>query len=95
MEDELFHFKQSARSSSVAFGNGSSEAGRQGGAEARADRADKAFSRVLEGASGVRRETLRTSRSDSAKLVELAHLSRRVRIEAKLQALKEGGETQP
>lgn len=91
MEDELFHYKrnQAAQPTSVD-GTPVPGSGRVGDALSLADRADRAFSRVMGDATGVRRDTLRSKRGEAGKLVELAHLNRRTRIEAKLKALKEG-----
>lgn len=87
MEDELFHFRQSqsqaaTAAASVGFGAGS--------AETKADRADRAFTRIIQETTGVRRDSLKSAKVDSARLVELANLSRRAKIEAKLKDLKDG-----
>lgn len=86
MEDELFHFKQAqAQATAAAAPNAKGGAG----AEAVFDRADRAFTRIIEQNTGVRRSSLQSSKADSARLVELANLNRRAKIEAKLQALKD------
>ena len=91
MEDELYHYKQSAAATPTSVeGTPVPGSGRVGDALSLADRADRAFSRVLGDATGIRRETLRSKRGEAGKLVELANLNRRARIEAKLKALREG-----
>lgn len=86
MEDELFHFRRTQAQSMAAASaaNGGSAAG------AASERAERAFTRVLQNTTGVRRESLRTANADSARLVELANLSRRAKIEARMKALKGG-----
>ncbi|WOO40044.1 PspA/IM30 family protein [Rubellicoccus peritrichatus] len=88
MDDELFDFKQ-AQKQVAATGEASAEAGAapSGNAVARADRADRAFTRVLQDATGVRRTAIKASSEESGKLVELARLNKEARIEARLKAL--------
>jgi phage shock protein A len=89
MDDELFEFKQ-AQQQAAATGEPSAIAGAPapGGAAARAERAERAFTRVLQDATGVRRAALKAGSEESGKLVELAHLNKRARIEARLKALE-------
>ena len=89
MDDELFDFKQ-AQKQVKATGESSTEAGvaSSSNASSRADRADRAFTRVLQDATGVRRAAIKASSEESGKLVELAHLNKKARIEARLKALK-------
>jgi phage shock protein A len=88
MDDELFEFKQ-AQKEAAATGSADSPAGASanGGAAAKADRAERAFSRVLQDATGVRRAALKAGSEETAKLVELAHLNKRARIEARMKEL--------
>lgn len=88
MDDELFDFRQSRRQV-AAVGEGSAVGGApsEGSAAAKAERAERAFTRVLQGSTGVRRVALKAGSEESAKLVELAHLSKQARIEARLKAL--------
>lgn len=88
MDDELFEFKQ-AQKEAAATGATDTPAGTSanGGAAAKADRAERAFSRVLQDATGVRRTALKAGSEETAKLVELAHLNKRARIEARMKEL--------
>ncbi|MFP4351279.1 MAG: PspA/IM30 family protein [Puniceicoccaceae bacterium] len=90
MDDELFEFKRTqsqADSSGAGEEDGSS---RPSGAAARAGRAERAFTRVLQDATGVRRGAIQAGSAESGKLVELAHLNKRARIEARMKALEAG-----
>ncbi len=89
MEDELFHYTTTQAEATAGNGQGGAGPSRLDATLGKADRADRAFSRVLGEATGVRRESLRCKRGEAGKLVELANLNRRARIEAKLKALKD------
>lgn len=89
MEDELFAFKESqqqAAAQATTDATGAPVAANS--AQAKAEKADRAFGRVLQNATGVRRSGLKSSSEESAKLVELAHLNKRARIEARMKALE-------
>jgi len=93
MEDELYAYEQEKKAMAAnAAANG--EAGVAGGSDAlnKADKAEGAFNRTLQKATGVRRGSLRASHKDSAKLMELAELNRKARIEAKMKALEDASE---
>lgn len=86
MEDELQEF----RLDRAAEIKGKSIA--EGGADAslwKAEKAEKAFSRTIRRTTGINRSNLSSNSKESAKLVELANLSRNAKIEAKLRALEE------
>jgi phage shock protein A len=85
MEDELFEFRRN-QSSSVA----GQEVGGVSGSSAldKADRADRAFSRVIQNTTGVRRESLRASNAEAEQLRELSMLSKQARIEARIREFK-------
>ena len=87
MEEELFAFKKTRKEAARASGEGvvSGPGGSKGTPGADAEKAEKAFKRVLEDATGVRRGDLRTDDEERAKLVELADLSRKAKIEARLK----------
>lgn len=90
MEDELFEFKQ-ARAQAASLGDASAAGGAgsgQGGAAAKADRAERAFTRVLQDATGVRRVAIKANSEESAKLVELSRLNKQARIEARIKSLQ-------
>ncbi len=89
MDDELYEFKQ-AQKQAAATGEPTADGGAPapGNAAAKADRAERAFTRVLQDATGVRRGALKASTEESGKLVELAHLNKRARIEARMKALE-------
>lgn len=87
MEDELFDFKRSQQVSASGADTSATGAGR-GNALDKAERADKAFGRVLQNATGIRRSSLKASSAETEKLVELARLSKQARIEARLKALE-------
>ncbi|MBC2602416.1 PspA/IM30 family protein [Puniceicoccus vermicola] len=88
MDDELHDFKVSQKEAASA---GQSESGvgasGSGSAVTKADKAERAFTRVLQDATGVRRTAIKANSDESAKLVELAHLNKRARIEARMKAL--------
>jgi len=84
MEEELFAYKASRKESASA----ASASVPYGSARDKAEKAGSAFSRVMQDATGVRSAEMRATIEERAKLVELAQLSRRARIEAKLKALE-------
>ena len=51
--------------------------------------AENAFSRVIRRTTGINRAALTSSSKESAKLVELANLSRSAKIESKMKELEE------
>jgi len=86
MEDELFEFRASEqRKESAGFAEGE---GQQSGAAAKAQAAENAFTRTLQNATGVRRSQIQASTEESAKLMELAQLNKKARIEARLKSLQ-------
>ncbi|MGE9291901.1 MAG: PspA/IM30 family protein [Puniceicoccales bacterium] len=90
MEDELHEFKVSQQEAAAAAQTGSDSQigiGGPGNAVSKAEKADRAFTRVLQGATGVRRNAIKAGSDESAKLVELAHLNKKARIEARMKAL--------
>lgn len=89
MEDELFDFRQSSQEASATGEAGAAGSPAKDSPAAKADRADRAFTRVLQNATGVRRSAIKASSEDSAKLIELAHLNKQARIEARLKALED------
>jgi phage shock protein A len=90
MEDELYRYKESVRLEGLTeAGEPAPGVGPTGDAFARADRADRSFNRLLGEVTGVRRDTLRRKQGEAGKLVELAHLNRRTRVEAKLKTLRD------
>ncbi len=90
MDDELFEFKQAQQQAVAGADTPTAEHGapRANQAAAKADRADRAFTRVLQDATGVRRTAIKANSDEAGKLVELAHLNKRARIEARLKALE-------
>lgn len=86
MEDELLEFKRNKKAAESA-GNISPTG--PSGSSNKAEKAENAFSRVLQNETGVRRSDLQTSAEDRKNLAELAKLSKKAKIEAKLQALKQ------
>ena len=88
MEDELHEFRQSRREQVVSSDG---ETGPANGDSAlwMAEKANNAFSRVIQRTTGIKRTALTANSRESAKLVELANLSRDTKIAAKLKALEE------
>ncbi|TVR52441.1 MAG: PspA/IM30 family protein [Puniceicoccaceae bacterium] len=86
MENELFAFKEERKR--LDAGATPEEGGSRTSPTARADRAEKAFSRVLQDATGVRRGVLRAGDEERVKLLELADLNRKAKIEARLRQLE-------
>lgn len=89
MDDELFEFKQIQQQAVAGADTPTAAHGapRANQAAAKADRAERAFTRILQDATGVRRTALKANSDEAGKLVELAHLNKRARIEARLKAL--------
>jgi hypothetical protein len=86
MEEELFAYRSTRKQ---AEGAAAAEAGvPYGSARIKAEKAGSAFARVMQDATGVRSADMRTTIEERAKLVELAQLSRRAKIEAKLKSLE-------
>ncbi len=90
MDDELHDFKVSQREA-AAIGEAESGGGvgGSGSATSKAAKAEGAFTRVLQDATGVRRNALGSNSDESAKLIELAHLNKKARIEARMKVLSE------
>lgn len=96
MDDELFEFKRNQAQAAAAHANagGSSDPNRIGAppgttAQNKAERADRAFSRVIQNATGVRRDSMRANSQEAEHLLELSKLSKRARIEARLQEIRQ------
>lgn len=88
MDDELFDFRQSRRQiAATAESSAQGGAPAEGNAAAKAERAERAFTRVLQDSTGVRRVALKAGSEESAQLVELARLNKQARIEARLKSL--------
>jgi phage shock protein A len=86
MEEELFAYRSTRKQ---AEGAAAAEGGvPYGTARIKAEKAGSAFARVMQDATGVRSADMRTTLEERAKLVELAQLSRRAKIEAKLKSLE-------
>lgn len=78
----------SSRADTAAPGSAAGgPAGRPGGAEARADKAEGAFNRVLHGQTGLS-GSVKADRETAAKLAELEKISRNNRIRERLATLK-------
>jgi phage shock protein A len=78
----------SSRADAAAPGSAAGgAAGRPGGADARADKAESAFNRVLHGQTGIS-GSVKADRDTAAKLAELEKISRGNRIRERLAALK-------
>lgn len=85
MEDELFEFKRNQAKAAAAGAEGAVPGAPMGStSQAKAERADRAFSRVMQNTTGVRRESLRANSEEGEKLLELSKLNKRARIEARL-----------
>ncbi len=90
MEDELAEFIASQKAARSAVMGGAVDGGlAAGSAVSKAERAENAFSRVIRRTTGINRSALSSSHRESARLVELANLSRSAKIEAKMKALDE------
>lgn len=91
MDDELFEFKRTQSQAASSAGIAEDGSPRpSGGAAVKADKAERAFTRVLQDATGVRRGAIQAGSAESGKLVELAHLNKRARVEARMKALEAG-----
>ncbi|MDQ8181263.1 PspA/IM30 family protein [Pelagicoccus sp. SDUM812005] len=89
MEDELQEFIDSRKRDAAPVSDTDAEFARPDSALWKAERADGVFSRVIHRTTGINRSSLKSNSRESAKLVELANLSRNAKIEAKLKALEE------
>lgn len=88
MEDEMQEFRSNQRAQAISS-DGVSVPVASDSALWKAQKADHAFSRVIQRTTGINRSALTSNSRESAKLVELANLSRNAKIEAKLKALEE------
>lgn len=88
MEDELQEFIDSRKQQAISSDGETVPAGTDS-ALWKAQQAENAFSRVIHRTTGINRSTLTSNSKESAKLVELANLSRNAKIEAKMKALEE------
>lgn len=88
MEDELQEFIESRKNQAVGV-DGQTVPSGPDSALWKAQKAESAFSRVIHRTTGINRSSLTSNSRESAKLVELANLSRNAKIEAKLKALEE------
>lgn len=89
MEDELFDFRQSKQVISPARDSGSiGSPPAPASPEAKVERAEQAFDRVIRNTSGLRRTIQRSSSQESAKLVELANLNKQARVAARMKQLE-------
>ncbi len=90
MEDELQEFVASRKENEqVVSSGGESYPAGSDSALWKAEKAESAFSRVIHRTTGINRSALTSNSRESAKLVELANLSRDAKIEAKLKALED------
>ncbi|MDQ8198700.1 PspA/IM30 family protein [Pelagicoccus enzymogenes] len=89
MEDELQEFIRSRKQEVVVTDSDVEGFASPDSALWKAEKAESAFSRVMQRTTGINRSSLTTNSRESAKLVELANLSRNAKIEAKLKALEE------
>ncbi|OPZ74089.1 MAG: PspA/IM30 family protein [Verrucomicrobia bacterium ADurb.Bin474] len=89
MEDELFDFRQSKQIISPARDAGSiGSSPVPASPEAKVERAEQAFDRVIRNTAGLRRTIQRSSSQESAKLVELANLNKQARVAARMKQLE-------
>lgn len=88
MEDELQEFINSKKEQAISA-DGQSVPANSDSALWKAEKAENAFSRIIHRTTGINRSALKANSKESAKLVELANLSRAAKIEAKLKALEE------
>lgn len=89
MKEDLKQFRdaqQEAESISAGGGNGSATS--SGGVESRVSKAESAFERVVENATGMSSRSGTGDRHDAAKLAELEKMSRANRIQERLAAIK-------
>ena len=87
MEDELQEFRNSKFAGATRCDGKVVPVGANSALN-KADKAESAFSRILHRTTGINRSALTANSRESAKLVELANLSRNAKIEAKLKALE-------
>ncbi len=85
MEDELFEFMKTQ--SATKLDSEMNIVGSEESNISKANKAERTFNRVIGDATGVRKSILKTT-EENAKLVELAHLNRKARIEAKMKTLE-------
>ncbi|MCH6255183.1 PspA/IM30 family protein [Puniceicoccaceae bacterium K14] len=88
MEDELQEFRVD-RMGTLTDQEATSQPGGVDVHLRKAEKADNAFSRIIQRTTGINRSALTSNSRESAKLIELANLSRSAKIEAKLKALEE------
>lgn len=92
MKEELSHFKAAQKSSPTSSGPGASGgSGNANNVENTVRKAEEAFDRALEGASGVGGGAEMPGRVDAAKRAELDELSRQNRIKERLASFKSEG----
>lgn len=90
MEDDLEDFKVAKKEADrLAAQSSGSESGGRVSPQIKADRAERAFDRVLRNTTGVARARVKGASAESEKLVELADLSKKARIEARLKAMEQ------
>ncbi|MEQ8435620.1 MAG: PspA/IM30 family protein [Oceanicaulis sp.] len=87
MESDLDAYLSSRLDSAAPGSAAGAAAGRHEGADARADKAESAFNRVLRGQTGVG-GSVKADRETAAKLAELEQISRGNRVKERLAALK-------
>ena len=87
MEADLDSYLSSRADSAAPGSAAGAAAGRDDGAEARADKAESAFNRVLRGQTGVD-GSVKADRETASKLAELEQISRGNRVKERLAALK-------
>jgi phage shock protein A len=88
MEEDLEDFKVATKEADrLAEQTSGSESGGRVSPQIKADRAERAFDRVLRNTTGVARARVKGASAESEKLVELADLNKKARIEARLKAM--------
>lgn len=86
MEEDLDDFKSTQKEAArLAESTGAAADGAT--PQLKADRAERAFDRVIRNTSGVSRARIKSNSAESAKLVELADLNKQARIEARLKSM--------
>ncbi|GAB5559907.1 MAG: hypothetical protein SynsKO_15540 [Synoicihabitans sp.] len=89
MEEDLDDFKATQKEAArLAESTGAAVDGTT--PQLKADRAERAFDRVIRTTSGVSRARIKGNSEESAKLVELADLNKQARIEARLKSMDLG-----
>lgn len=89
MEEDLDDFKATQKEAArAAEESGATASGET--PQLKADRAERAFDRVIRNTSGVSRTRIKGNTAESAKLVELAELNKKARIEARLKSMDLG-----